>query len=356
MNIPKYEMIRNYIKHLLIEGSVSPGEKLPSEYELIEKFHVSRHTIRKAFGELSSCGYIYKKQGKGTFSNYRHGEKPKQIIAVLSTFISSFVFPSIIAGIEQVLSDEGYMMLLSNTNNEKEKESQFLTNILEHNVAGMIIEPSKSAADNVNQKLWEEVRRRKIVTVFINAVYPDFNSSYVLLDDTKGAMMVAEYLLQLGHQKIASIMKTDDRQGLDRMNGMVSVLRKYGVPVHADYLAEYETRSMFEAPYLLTQSLMRKKDRPTAVFCYNDQCALMAMQAIHDSGLSVPNDISVVGFDDSLEMLHGSMKLTTVSHPKKEMGMQAAKFLVGMLNGRLEFPQKIFQPELIVRNSCKRVF
>jgi GntR family transcriptional regulator, arabinose operon transcriptional repressor len=355
MNIPKYEMIRNYIKHLLIEGSIKLGEKLPSEYELMEKFHVSRHTIRKAFGELQSCGYICKKQGKGTFSNYRHGEKPKQIIAVLSTFISSFVFPSIISGIEQVLSDEGYMMLLSNTNNEKEKEAQFLTNILEHNVAGMIVEPSKSAAGNVNQKLWDEVRRRKIITVFINAVYQGFSSSYVLLDDAKGGMMVAEYLLQLGHQKIASIMKTDDRQGLDRMSGMVSVLRKYGVPVHADYLAEYETHSMFEAPYLLTQTLMRKKDRPTAVFCYNDQCALMAIQAILDSGLSVPEDISVVGFDDSLEMLHSSLKLTTVSHPKKEMGIQAAKFLVGMLNGRLEFPQKVFQPELIVRNSCRRV-
>ncbi len=355
MNIPKYEMVRNYIKNLLVSGTVLHGEMLPSENELISKFNVSRHTIRKAFGELSSTGYIYKKQGKGSFSNYKPNEKPKQIIAVLSTFISSFVFPSIIAGIEQVLSDEGYMMLLSNTNNTKEKEAQLLTNILEYNVAGMIIEPAKSAGRNTNHKLFVEIRKRNIKTVFINAVYEDFSSPYVLLDDIRGGFMATEYLIHLGHRKIASIMKTDDRQGVDRTNGMISAMQKYNVSPTPDFFGTYDTHSMYEAPYILAQSLMRMKDRPTAIFCYNDQCALMVIQAIHDSGLSVPEDISVVGYDDSLESVQGNLKLTTVSHPKKEMGQQAARFLIGMLNGQLDFPQKIFQPELIVRNSCRSV-
>jgi GntR family transcriptional regulator, arabinose operon transcriptional repressor len=355
MDIPKYEMVKNYIKHLLMDGTVSYGEKLPSEYELIAKFNVSRHTIRKAFAELSNTGYIYKKQGKGTFSSYKHNEKPKQIIAVLSTFISSFVFPSIIAGIEEILSDEGYMMLLSNTNNTKEKEAQFLTNILGYNVVGMIVEPAKSAIGNPNLKLFNEIHKGNIKTVFINSVYEDFSSPYVLLDDIKGGFIVTEYLIQLGHRKIACIMKTDDKQGIDRSNGMVSAMQKYNVSPMPEFIGSYDTHSMYEAPYILAQSLMRKSDRPTAVFCYNDQCALMVIQAIHDSGLSVPNDISVVGYDDSLELVQGNMKLTTVSHPKKEMGKQAAKFLVEMLNGRLDFPQKIFQPELIVRTSCHNV-
>ena len=213
MDVPKYEMVKNYIKHLIMDGTVGYGEKLPSEYELMDKFNVSRHTIRKAFGELSNTGYIYKKQGMGTFSCYKHNEKPKQIIAVLSTYISSFVFPSIIAGIEEVLSEEGYMMLLSNTNNTKEKEAQFLSNILEYNVVGMIIEPTKSSAGNTNEKLFDEIKRRDIKTVFINAMYEDFSSPYVLLDDVRGGFMATEYLLQLGHRNIAGIMKTDDRQG-----------------------------------------------------------------------------------------------------------------------------------------------
>ena len=342
MNIPKYEMVRNYIKNLLVSGSILHGEKLPSEHELMAKFNVSRHTIRKAFAELSNTGFIYKKQGMGTFSNYKSNEKPKQVIAVLFTFISSFVFPSIIAGIEQVLSDEGYMMLLSNTNNTKEKEAQLLANILEYNVVGMIAEPVKSAIGNSNRKLFDEVRKRNIKTVFINAVYEDFSSPYVLLDDVKGGFMATEYLIHLGHRKIAGIMKSDDRQGIDRLNGMKSAMEKYNVALEPDSIGTFDTSNMYEAPYLLVQSMMRKKDRPTAIVCYNDQYAMMVIQAIYDSGLSVPEDISVIGYDDSLELAQSNVRLTTISHPKKEMGKQAARFLVGMLNGRLEFPQKSF--------------
>ena len=355
MNIPKYEMVRNYIKNLLVSGSILHGEKLPSEYALMNKFNVSRHTVRKAFAELTNTGFIFKKQGMGTFSNFRSNEKPKQIIAVLSTFISSFVFPSIIAGIEQVLSDEGYMMLLSNTNNTKEKEAQLLTNTLEHNVIGMIVEPVKSALGNANVKLYNEIRKRNIKTVFINAVYEDFSSPYVLLDDVRGGFIATEYLIQLGHRKIAGLMKTDDKQGVNRLSGMMSAMQTYNIPPNPDFIEVFDTDGMYEAPYIIVRSLMRKKDRPTAIVCYNDQYALMAIQAIHDSGLSIPEDISVVGYDDSLDMMPGNVKLTTVLHPKKEMGQQAARFLVGMLSGRLEFPQKMYQPELIVRGSCKSV-
>lgn len=338
-----------------MDGTVSFGEKLPSEYELIAKFNVSRHTIRKAFAELSNTGYIFKKQGMGTFSKYKHGEKPKQVIAVLSTFISSFVFPSIIAGIEELLSEEGYMMLLSNTNNTKGKEAQLIKRILEYQVAGMIIEPSESAIGNTNLKLLQGIQDRKIPTVFINALYENVSSSYVLLDDLKGGLIATEYLIHLGHRRIASIMKTDDNQGVERNKGMLSAMRKYGISPRPEFIKSFDTKSMYEAPYIITQALLRKDDRPTAIFCYNDQCALMVIQAIQDSGLSVPDDISVVGYDDSLELMQGKIKLTTVSHPKKKMGIQAASFLIGMLDGRLESPQKVFQPELIVRNSCRNV-
>ena len=136
---------------------------------------------------------------------------------------------------------------------------------------------------------------------------------------------------------------------------MIAAMKKYGVTPNPENIASYDTHSMYESPYMFAQSMMRRADRPTAIFCYNDQCALMVIQAINDSGLSVPEDVSVVGYDDSLEMVQGNMKLTTVLHPKKEMGRQAAKFLVGMLSERMDFPQKVYQPELIVRNSCRSV-
>jgi GntR family transcriptional regulator of arabinose operon len=210
---------------------------------------------------------------------------------------------------------------------------------LEHNVVGIIIEPAKSARQNENIKLLEDIKSRGIKTVFINAVYDDFDSSYVLLDDIKGATIATEYLIQLGHKRIAGIFKTDDKQGVYRKNGYIASMKKYGIYVDDKYIGEYETENMYDYPYMFAQALIREKDYPTAFFCYNDQCAQMAGQAIKDAGLKIPSGID----------------LTTILHPKKDMGRQAAKYVIDMLDGRLEKPQMIYRPELIVRNSCKNL-
>lgn len=355
VDIPKYELVKNYVKHLLQEETVSFGGKLPSEHELMEKFGVSRHTVRQAFGELTSEGYLYKAQGKGTFSRYRERAKQKQVVAVLTTYIAGFVFPGIISGIEEVLSEQGYMMLLSNTNNLPEREAQHLASILEHNVVGLIVEPTCSARPNPDIHPLEELRDKGVKTVFINAYYNNFESAYVLLDDFRGGFLATEYLLQLGHRRIAGIFKTDDKQGVHRMRGCLEALRQYGVEPEPWLFGEFATSNMYDFPYMFTQSLLRRERKPTAFFCYNDQHAMTVLQAIRDAGLRVPGDISVVGYDDSLSALQSEVKLTTIVHPKKQMGVQAAKYLTGMLDGQLERPQMIYRPELIVRNSCRSI-
>ena len=355
LEIPKYEMVKEYIRHLLKDDIIPYGEKLPSEHDLMTKFQVSRQTVRQSFGELAAEGLVYKEQGKGTFSNYKKGPKQSQIVAVVTTYLSGFVFPGIISGIEQVLSDEGYMMLLCNTNNIKKREAQYLKSVLDHNVVGIIIEPTVSSRPNTNIKLLYDIIEKGIQLVFINACYNDFDSAYVLLDDFKGGYIATEYLLQLGHKKIAGIFKTDDNQGVQRRRGYLDALNAYGISRPEGLIGEYDTANMYDHPYIFAQSLIRKGDCPSAFFCYNDQCALMVIQAVNDKGLRVPEDISVVGYDDSISPMHSGVKLTTIQHPKKAMGVQAAKYMVDMLEGRMEKPQLMYQPELIVRKSCRNL-
>ena len=226
---------------------------------------------------------------------------------------------------------------------------------MDHNVAGIIIEPTASSRPNTNGRLLYDIRDKGIKTVFINSCYDDFDSAYVLLDDTRGGHMAAEYLLQLGHRKIAGIFKTDDTQGVRRKEGYLAALRAYGAEADQLLIGEYETADMYDYPYMFAQSLIRTGGYPTAFFCYNDQCALMVIQAIKDKGLRVPEDISVVGYDDSISPMHSEVKLTTIRHPKNAMGVQAARFMVDMLEGRMERPQKIYEPELIVRKSCRNL-
>lgn len=354
--ITKYEMVKNYLKHLIKRGEIAFQDKLPSEQELMDKFKVSRHTVRQALNELVSEGYVYKMQGKGTFSKYKNGAKQKQVVAVLTTYLSTYVFPGILAGIEKVLSEEGYMMLLASTNNNKECEAQLLSCILQHDVVGLIIEPTKSALENVNIGLLEEIRSRGIKIVFINACYDNFDSSYVLMDDIRGGFLLTDYLIQLGHKKIAGLFKTDDKQGINRKAGYLAALKKYNIQPDPALIGEYSTTNLYDFPYMFAQSVFRREKFPTGLVCYNDQCAMMAIQAINDAGLKIPDDVSVVGHDDSLQYMQSDIKLTTIRHPKKDLGIQAAKFLTEMLDGSMEKPQRIFSPELIVRNSCKNIF
>jgi len=348
-------MVRHYIKQMLISGTIGFGTKLPSEHELVKKFEVSRQTIRQAFSDLANEGLIYKQQGKGTFSNYGKNARQKQIIAVITTYISEFVFPGIVSGIEDVLSDEGYMMLFANTNNSKEKEAEYLKNVMEHNVVGVIIEPSKSAQRNVNFQVFNEMRKKGTKFVFINAYYPDFDSSYIVMDDQKGAYTAVEHLLQRGHRRIACVYKTDDTQGVDRKDGYLRALESYGVQIDTSLIGEYDTAGMYLFPYMFAQSLLRSANRPTAFTCYNDQSALMVVHAIKDSGLRFPEDVSVVGYDDSIQAMSHDLRITTIKHPKKDMGIQAARFIIDMIEGRMERPQFVYEPELIVRDSCRNL-
>jgi GntR family transcriptional regulator of arabinose operon len=354
-NGPKYQMVKDHIKHLLKSGTIPYGKKLPSEHELMDKFKVSRNTIRQAFGELAGEGLIIKEQGKGTFSNYMKASRQKQIIAVISTFISTVVFLDIISGIERVLSDEGYMMLLSNTDNVKEREAQHLQSVLDHGVIGIIMEPTQSAKENVNLALLKRIEEKGIKIVCMNSFCDNFDSSYVLLDDERGGYMATEYLLQLGHRKIAGIFNTDTKQGVKRKAGFLKAIHDYNGVNDPRLSGNYPTSDMFVYPYMFAQSVLREKDHPTAFVCYNDQTAVMVMQAIIDQGLKIPEDISVVGYDDSLESIPFGIKLTTIVHPKKTMGIQVAKFLVDMLDGRIQKPQLIYQPKLVVGNSCRSI-
>ncbi|MDC7227812.1 MAG: GntR family transcriptional regulator [Spirochaetales bacterium] len=348
-------MVRHHIKQMLLDGTIGFGMKLPSEHELMKKFEVSRQTIRQAFNDLANEGLIYKQQGKGTFSNYRKDMRHKQIIAVITTYMSGFVFPGILSGIENVLSSEGYMMLLANTNNSKEKEAEFLSNVMEHNVVGVIIEPSRSAQGNVNLQYLNDMRRKGIRFVFLNSSYSDFDSSFVVMDDKKGAHMAVEHLLQLGHRRIACVYKTDDRQGLDRKEGYLEAMKAYGADIDSALIGEYDTAGLYLFPYMFAQNLLRSENRPTAFSCYNDQSALMVIQAIKDSGLRFPEDVSVVGFDDSIESMPNDMRITTIKHPKEEMGGQSARFMIDMLEGRMKRPQLVYEPELIVRDSSRNL-
>ncbi len=350
-NIPKYIQISEYFKDQIKSGKILSGDKLLSESEIIEKFKVSRHTVRQALMNLEKEGFIYKEQGRGAFCCYKEKKNEKKTIAVITTYISNYIFPSIISGIEEVLSSSGYELTLFNTNNNKEKEGEYLNRIINSDVAGLIVEPTMSALSNINLPYYQELKKRNLPFIMINAKYDEIDPPFVIIDDVEGGYTLTKYLIQIGHKEIAGIFKCDDLQGVKRLEGYAKALKESGIELKEEYICRYTTGEEEFRPYEFTSNLLRRSQKPTAVVCYNDQIAFCVLQSVRDAGITVPGDISIVGYDDSDIATATETKLTTIVHPKVEMGKRAARFLINIIEKKEEKPFYIYQPELIVRNS-----
>ncbi|HEX3046951.1 MAG TPA: GntR family transcriptional regulator [Bacillota bacterium] len=351
---PKYHQLKEYLKKAIMEGKFAPEEQLPSENQMAREHKLSRHTVRQALGELENEGLVYREQGRGTFCSINRGTANSNIV-LLTTYISDYIFPEIIKGIEEILSISGRNLILANTNNDKNKEAQILENILKQEVAGFIIEPTKSAYENTNLRYFLEIERRNIPYIMIHAVYPGLDPAQLILEDEKGEYLITQYLLQLGHRQIAGLFKTDDLQGVKRQTGYFNAMADYKVDINPEFIGIFETEQYNSYPYYFTQNLLRKSNRPTAIVCYNDIVALKALEAIRDAGLRVPEDLSLVGYDDSSLAVATEVKLTTVKHPQIELGHQAGRLILEMVEGKIQKPHLVFQPELIIRNSCRGI-
>lgn len=354
---PKYARLKEYLKEEMKRGVIIPGGQLPSENMLAEQFKISRHTVRQALSDLENEGLVFREQGRGTFRSYPTKAKGKTV-AVVTTYISEYIFPEVIRGIEEVLSAAGCTLILANTGNDQDKEASCFENLLQQKISGLIIEPTQSARRKINLKYYNELERKGIPYLMLHAYYPELDPAYIVMDDEKGGYQAAEYLIQLGHRKIAGIFKSDDLQGINRRAGFLKALKDYGIEITPNLIGDYETPELYSYPYQYGRNLLAGGDpdhRPTAMVCYNDQIALMILEALRDERIRVPEDFSVMSFDDSSLAVASEVKLSTIKHPKTAMGRQAARFILDMMENRVTKPKLIYQPELILRSSCSSI-
>lgn len=359
----KYEQIKEAIKSSILEGKIVPHQKISSENELVKEFQVSRHTVRQAIGELVNEGWLYRQQGKGTFCaepKKTGGSGNNKTIAIITTYISDYIFPSIIRGAESYLSSKGYSVLLASTNNQIEQETRCLQKVLAQRIEGLIVEPTKSAISNPNLNYYLNIELNRIPYVMINAFYPELSPLSITVDDEGGGYIATEHLIQLGHRRIVGVFKRDDLQGVKRMKGFVRAHREFQIPIQPGMIISFDTREKYDGTYknAVRHLLSSKKGRPTAIFCYNDEIALQLFDVLREMRLKVPEDISIVGFDDSQLAEATEIKLTTVKHPKMTMGEDAAKMILEMIESKKpmsDINSIVYPAELVVRKSTASI-
>ena len=268
---PKYFTLMEELKEEIISGRIQPGEKLPSENQFTVQYSLSRHTVRKALSLLEQEGYIEACHGKGTFCSekMRHMKKSRNI-AVVTTYISDYIFPRLIQGIDNVLSEQGYSIILKNTGNSRQKEAKCLEELLQKDIDGLIIEPSKSQLSCRHPGLYENLEKYQIPYIFIQGIYTEMKDKpHILMDDARGGYLVTKYLLEQGHRRITGFFKADDIQGIQRHKGYVRALQEAGIPYDPDLVVWFHTEDRRSKPSMMVKEMVKTGSLPHGIVCYN---------------------------------------------------------------------------------------
>lgn len=352
--MPKYLSIADQIEQQILSHTLQPGTQLPTEKELMSQFHVSRQTIRNAFSCLLKKKLIYTVKGSGTFV-FKSVFPPtnSKNIAVLITDADSYIFPYKSASINGVLTKHGYISNVFVTNNRIDYEENTIREILSTNYAGAIIEITKAVIPR-SSKLIAELSQ-KLPVILIDGYYPDFPEiPYVSLDDRKGGYKATEYLIRHGHKKIFHVGKIDDLQGVLRYQGYVGALTDHGLAFSEDHVFWVTEPLYTNVPESLMESLCQKIQQCTAVFFYNDDIAAKVVPALLQRGVKIPDDLSVMSYDNSLLSMH-PLELSCISYPLNELGRVAAEHLLRRIDDPNFDATYIFEPEIVERSSVRRI-
>jgi len=335
----KYLLLTDTLRAAIQSGKYGNGDKLPSENELTKMYACSRQTVRQALSILDEEGLTERVRGSGTF--VKSGGTPVQHawmhnVAVVSTYISEYILPGILAGIQHELSINGYTAMLFATNNRVDSERRILNELLQKPIDGLLVEGTKSALPNPNLDFYRKLRQHGIPVLFLNSTYQALEDfPHIVTNDRQGGYDATEFLIRKGHRKIAGIFKNDDRQGHERYLGYASALIDHGLELLDDHVMWFSTHNRAD---MVTQYGLRTVEGCTAVVCYNDEVAVPLLNLVLHAGMSVPGDLAIISFDNSTMADLAAVRITSLDHPKRLLGEEAVRMLLRMIAGEPQPP------------------
>lgn len=270
-------------------------------------------------------------------------------VGILATPSIIPVFQAVLEPIDNLLREAGYNILLQTSSGRPEDEHLSLEQLMHQRVAGLIVHPSSTHA---SPEIYQELVESGVKLVIIDRYIEGVHAPQIVGDDYNAAYLATKYLISLGHRDIVHMaIPMTSYAGQERDRGFRTAMTEAGIPVIASSVVE--TRMGSEHGEQVMAKILKRKKVPTAILARQDVVAIGAMRAIYAAGLSIPDDISIVGNGDFWcdDMLRVS--LTTVQHPVEQMANLAAQHLLDMLSGKsIEPSTTVLDVQLIVRGSC----
>jgi DNA-binding LacI/PurR family transcriptional regulator len=266
-------------------------------------------------------------------------------IGVVVTTIADPFIGEVVSGIEEAANEHGYSVILANSNADPAREINVVQSFQERRVDGILV-----AASRVGALYLPMLNRLKIPIVLINNQHPEEFFDSVMIDNVDASLRAVQYLMQLGHRRIAYL---GDQYGLqsdtERFTGYREALLDANCPLSPEWIVQADGKP--EGGGFAMDKLLSLPVLPTAVFCYNDMSAIGALSRIRARGLRVPQDISLLGFDDLFIASYTDPPLTTIRQPKRALGRIATEILLKLFEDPQYEAHRKMKGELIVRAS-----
>jgi LacI family transcriptional regulator len=302
------------------------------------KGYVSEEKRRRVEAAIRELDYIPNALGPSLRS------KRTWTLALVVSDVTNPFWTTVARGVEDMANQHGYHIIIGNTDESPQKQEDYLVFLMKKQVDGFLVVPA-------SYRPLETLQKRHVPFVVLDRRVPDSSADTVRCDSVGGAYALTKHLLELGHRRIAIITgRPDHSTAYDRVVGFSQALSDAGVSDTPQvYWGEFDQKTGYEC----TQQALQVAQRPTAIFASNNFIAIGVMRALRDQGVRVPEDMSVVAFDDLPASITIDPFFTVASQPAYEMGQQATKLLLSRLADEApdEYQEEILPVEIIIRKS-----
>ncbi|SNY77707.1 DNA-binding transcriptional regulator CytR [Enterobacter sp. CC120223-11] len=304
---------------------------------------VSQSTRNKVEKAALEVGYFPQALGRNSKRN-----ESKTILVIVPDICDPF-FSEIIRGIEVTAAEQGYLVLIGDCAHQNQQEKTFIDLIITKQIDGMLLLGSRLPFDASIEE-----QRNLPPMVMANEFAPELELPTVHIDNLTAAFNAVNFLHELGHQRIGCIAGPEEMPLCHyRLQGYVQALRRSGLAVDPHYIAR--GNFTYEAGANALEQLLALPEPPTAVFCHSDIMALGALSLAKRRGLKVPDDLSIIGFDNISLSEFCDPPLTTVSQPRFAIGREAMLLLLDQISGQnVSSGSRLLDCELIVRGSTTK--
>jgi LacI family transcriptional regulator len=304
------------------------------------RIKISEETRQRVWAAVKELGY----QPNVLARSLRRGET--NTIGVIVPDSANPFFAEVARGIEDTGFEQGYSVILCNSDGDLDKELLYTSVLAEKQVDGILFVAAGESAENIRA-----LQARRIPVVVVDRAIPDTDVDSVLTRNARGGWLATRHLIDLGHRCIGCIVGPSDlTPSAERVTGYQQALGEAGIHVDETLIAKGDFQ--FESGHRAMRQFLAMRDPPTAIFACNDLMAVGAIGVAVEMGWMVPADLSVVGFDDVRLASFGNPPLTTVVQPKYEMGVMAATMLLERMRDP-EMPprRRLLDTSLLIRKT-----